>query len=59
MTQKEIFSEVLAHLINIAEIQTMLKRDGYVKSGDLMVNVASIPMHEFGKSNMLKISFVD
>lgn len=43
----------------IAEIQTMLKRDGYVKSGDLMVNVASIPMHEFGKSNMLKISFVD
>jgi pyruvate kinase len=43
----------------IAEIQTILKRDGFVKSGDLMVNVASIPMHEFGKSNMLKISFVD
>jgi pyruvate kinase len=43
----------------IAEIKEILKKDGYVKSDDLMINVASIPMHEFGKSNMIKLSFVE
>jgi pyruvate kinase len=43
----------------IAEIKDILKKDGYVKSDDLMINVASIPMHEFGKSNMIKLSFVE
>jgi pyruvate kinase len=43
----------------IADIKDILKKDGHIKSDDLMINVASIPMHEFGKSNMIKLSFVE
>jgi pyruvate kinase len=43
----------------ISDIKDILKKGGYIKSHDLLINVASIPMHEFGKSNMLKISFVE
>jgi pyruvate kinase len=43
----------------IAEIKDILKKGNFVKSDDLMINVASIPMHEFGKSNMIKLSFVE
>jgi pyruvate kinase len=43
----------------IAEIKEILKKGNFVKSDDLMINVASIPMHEFGKSNMIKLSFVE
>lgn len=43
----------------IMDIKNILKKEQFVQTDDLIVNVASIPMHEFGKSNMLKISFVD
>lgn len=43
----------------IADIKNILKREGFLKTDDLIINVASIPMHEFGKSNMLKISYVE
>ena len=43
----------------ISDIKNILKNEGMIKSGDLMINVASIPMHEFGKSNMIKLSFVE
>lgn len=43
----------------ISDIKNILKNAGMIKSGDLMINVASIPMHEFGKSNMIKLSFVE
>jgi pyruvate kinase len=43
----------------IADIKNILKNEGYIKSDDLIINVASVPMHELGKSNMLKISFVE
>jgi len=43
----------------ISEIKDVLKDQGFVQTDDLIVNIASIPMHEFGKSNMLKISYVD
>lgn len=42
----------------INDLQNILKEKGYVKEDDLVINMASIPMHEFGKSNMLKLSFV-
>lgn len=45
------------HTIN--DIKNILKKDGFVKTDDLIINVASIPMHEMGKSNMLKLSFVE
>jgi pyruvate kinase len=43
----------------IADIKDLLKKQGFIRQDDLIINVASIPMHEFGKSNMLKISFVE
>jgi pyruvate kinase len=43
----------------ISEIKDVLKEQGFVQTDDLIINIASIPMHEFGKSNMLKISYVD
>jgi pyruvate kinase len=42
----------------IADLQVILKEKGFIKENDLIINMASIPMHEFGKSNMLKLSFV-
>ncbi|MCB0820007.1 MAG: pyruvate kinase [Bacteroidetes bacterium] len=43
----------------IMDIKNILKKDGFVEQDQLIINVASIPMHEFGKSNMLKLSYVD
>jgi len=43
----------------IADIKNILKRENCVKTDDLIINVASVPMHELGKSNMMKISFVE
>ncbi|MDA9066545.1 pyruvate kinase [Flavobacteriales bacterium] len=43
----------------IADIHYMLKKEGYVKEGDLIVNTASIPLEESGKTNMLKLSYID
>jgi pyruvate kinase len=43
----------------ISDIKNILKKEGYVKTDDLIINVSSIPMHEFGKSNMMKLSFVE
>ena len=42
----------------IEDIKIILKQKGLVQVDDLIINIASIPMHEFGKSNMLKLSFV-
>lgn len=43
----------------IADIKYLLKKDGLVKEGDMIINIASIPLEENGKSNMLKLSQVD
>ncbi|MCE3295724.1 MAG: pyruvate kinase [Crocinitomicaceae bacterium] len=43
----------------IADIKNLLKKDGLLKAGDLVVNIASIPLEENGKTNMLKLSYVD
>lgn len=42
----------------IADIKLFLKKGGFVKDGDLVINIASIPIQEKGKSNMLKLSAV-
>ena len=44
---------------SIADIKHILKTEGLVKPGDLVINIASIPIEESGKSNMLKLSTVD
>ena len=43
----------------IADIKYLLTKEGLVKQGDLVINLASIPIEENGKSNMLKLSYVE
>ncbi len=43
----------------IADIKYMMKKQGYLKLGDLVINIASIPLEDSGKSNMLKLSYVE
>ncbi len=43
----------------IADIKNLLKENGVLKNGDLVINIASIPLEDMGSSNMLKISYVD
>jgi pyruvate kinase len=40
----------------IADIKYLLKKAGLIKEGDLIINVASIPISEQGMTNMLKLS---
>jgi pyruvate kinase len=41
------------------DIQDRLKDEGYVKKGDIIINTASMPLKEKGKTNMLKIHVVE
>lgn len=43
----------------IADIKYLLKKRGLLKEGELVINIASIPIEEKGKSNMLKLSYVE
>jgi pyruvate kinase len=43
----------------IADIKYLLSKQGLLKQGDLVINIASIPIEENGKSNMLKLSYVE
>ena len=42
----------------IADIKYLLKKQGYLKEDDLVINIASMPIEEKGNSNMLKLSYV-
>lgn len=43
----------------IADIIYLLKKDGVVQLGDYVVNIASMPIEEQGKTNMVKLSQVE
>lgn len=43
----------------IADIKYLLKKEGLLKAGDMVINIASIPLEENGKTNMLKLSYVE
>jgi pyruvate kinase len=43
----------------IADIKTILEKKGLISKGDLVINIASIPLEELGKSNMIKLSYVN
>lgn len=43
----------------IADIKYIMKSQGYLNPGDLVINIASIPLEDLGGSNMLKLSYVD
>ena len=42
----------------IKDINTYLKKFNYVKTDDLIINIASIPMKEKGRANMIKLSYI-
>jgi pyruvate kinase len=44
---------------SIADIKFILKQKGLLNTGDLVINITSIPIEENGKSNMLKLSEVE
>jgi pyruvate kinase len=43
----------------IADIKYELRKAGYLKDEDLLINIASMPIAKKGMSNMLKISRAD
>lgn len=43
----------------IADIKYILKKEGLLEEGDLVINIASMPIEEQGNSNMLKLSYVE
>ena len=43
----------------IADIKYLLKKAELVQQGDLVINIASIPLEDLGSSNMLKLSYVE
>ncbi len=42
----------------IADVQEILKRDGHVKTGDIFISLASMPIHERNRTNMMKVNVV-
>ncbi len=45
--------------ITVAEVNHVLKKNKLVKKGDIIINSASIPLEQKGKTNMIKITIVD
>lgn len=43
----------------IADIKYLLKKEGFVEEGDLIINTASMPIEEKGNTNMLKLSYIE
>lgn len=43
----------------IADIKYLLKKKKWLREGELVINIASMPIEEKGKSNMLKLSYVN
>ena len=42
----------------ISDVESTLKRDGHVKTGDIIIILASMPIHEKQRTNTLKINVV-
>lgn len=43
----------------IADIKYLLKKQGDVQVGDLIINTASMPIEESGNTNMMKLSYIE
>lgn len=42
----------------MADVEAILKRDGHVQAGDVFIVLASMPIHERGRTNMIKVNVV-
>lgn len=43
----------------IADVQAILKKDGHLQKGDIVIILASMPIQERNRTNMMKLSVVD
>ncbi len=43
----------------IADIKEKLKKEGFVKTGDIVIHIASTPINEKGRTNMIKINRIE
>lgn len=43
----------------IDDLKQYIKREGLVKNDDLVINIASMPMKEKGRTNMMKLSYIN
>ncbi len=43
----------------VADIKYLLKKKGYLETGDLIINTASMPIEDKGATNMLKLSSIE
>ncbi len=43
----------------IADIKYLLRKNGHIKTGELIINTASMPIEDKGNTNMLKLSYID
>lgn len=42
----------------INDLKVYIKEGGFVKADELVINLASMPMKEKGRTNMLKLSYI-
>jgi pyruvate kinase len=42
----------------IADLKSYIKKEGLVKDDDLVINIASMPMKDKGRTNMMKLSYI-
>jgi pyruvate kinase len=42
----------------ISDLKAYIKKEGHVKDDDLVINIASMPMKDKGRTNMMKLSYV-
>ncbi len=42
----------------INDLKAFIKKEGFVKDDDLVINIASMPMKERGRTNMMKLSYI-
>lgn len=43
----------------IDDLKQFIKKEGLVKNDDLVINIASMPMKEKGRTNMMKLSYIN
>jgi pyruvate kinase len=54
-----LYSNQISTDATFTDIENTLKKDGHVKTGDVIINTASMPLKVKGKTNMLKVHLVD
>jgi pyruvate kinase len=57
-TQAYFYDKVNSTDETIADVEEVLKREGHVTTGDIIIVLASMPIQEKARTNTLKINIV-